>query len=324
MKDVKSSRVEEPASTPLQSQTNPPDHILVVDDDLFLRRLNIKVLVSSGYEVDAAADGAVAWQALNTDSYDLLITENNLPKASGVEVLKKLRAARMVLPVIMATETLPKEEFTLYPWLQPAATLLKPYTSEEMLSMVKKVLREADSTTDGSKPFVCLATKDNKISRAGAPTGAPRQRPTRACPRILVVDEDSELRRLYAEALAGVGYCVDAAADGAAGWQALKANRYNLLITEHEMPNLTGVELVKMLRAARMALPVVMAAGRLPTHELARNPSLQLAATLVKPFAVDALLDTVNNLLRATDTPRDQIAPQAAWRSQPSTDGLRL
>jgi hypothetical protein len=57
-----------------------------------------------------------------------------------------------------------------------------------------------------------------------------------------------------------------------------------------------------MLRAARMALPVVMAAGRLPTHELARNPSLQLAATLSKPFQVDALLDTVKNVLHATDS----------------------
>ena len=60
-----------------------------------------------------------------------------------------------------------------------------------------------------------------------------------------MVDEDSDLRRLYAEALAGLGYSVDAAEDGAAGWEALKANRYGLLITEHEIPVLTGVELVK-------------------------------------------------------------------------------
>ena len=151
--------------------------------------------------------------------------------------------------------------------------------------------------------------KDTRTSHAEEPASTALKRPTSSCRRILVVDEDSDLRRLYAEALAGVGYCVDAAADGAAGWQALKANRYNLLITEHEMPNLTGVELVKMLRAARMALPVVMAAGRLPTHELARNPSLQLAATLSKPFSVDALLDTVRNVLRATDTAREQIGP---------------
>ena len=166
---------------------------------------------------------------------------------------------------------------------------------------------------------------DTRTSRAEEPASTPRQRPTSSCRRILVVDEDSDLRRLYAEALAGVGYCVDAAADGAAGWQALKANRYNLLITEHEMPNLTGVELVKMLRAARMALPVVMAAGRLPTHELARNPSLQFAATLSKPFAVDALLDTVKQRpARDRHRPRADRAAASLWQSQPSADGLRL
>jgi DNA-binding response OmpR family regulator len=139
-----------------------------------------------------------------------------------------------------------------------------------------------------------------------------------------VVDEDSDLRLLYAAVLVRPGYHVDAAEDGAAGWEALQANSYNLLITENDMPNLTGVELVKKLRSARMALPVVMAAGRLPTQELARNPALRLAATLLKPFAVNALLDTVKNVLRATDSPRGQIDPLPDWRSQPSASGLRL
>ncbi len=139
------SHAEEQASTPLQAQTNPPDHILVVEDDIFFRRLNTEVLVGSGYEVDAAADGVAAWQALNTEGYDLLITDNSMPKMSGVELLKKLRGARMALPVIMATGTFPTEEFARYPWLQPTAALLKPYTGEQMLRTVKKVLREADS-----------------------------------------------------------------------------------------------------------------------------------------------------------------------------------
>jgi DNA-binding response OmpR family regulator len=142
--------------------------------------------------------------------------------------------------------------------------------------------------------------------------------------RILVVDDDSDLRRLYTDMLVRPDYHVDAAEDGAAGWEALQANHYNLLITEHSLPKLTGVELVRKLRAARMAVPVVLAARRLPTHELARNPSLQLAAMLLKPFAVDALLDTVKNVLRATDSPREQLDPLPNWRSQPSADGLRL
>jgi len=150
MKGTETSHAGEPASIPLQSHTNPPDRILVVEDDLFFRRLSTEVLLRAGYEVEAAIDGAAAWQALNTDSYDLLITDNSMPKVSGVELLKKLRGARMALPVIMATGTLPEEEFTRYPWLQPAATLLKPYTAEEMLRMVKKVLRETDSIAGGS------------------------------------------------------------------------------------------------------------------------------------------------------------------------------
>jgi len=170
-----------------------------------------------------------------------------------------------------------------------------------LLGTVRKVLRQADSTAD-----------------------APRPRPANSPHRILAVDEDRDLRRLYAEALARPGYDVDVAEDGAAGWKALQTNRYHLLITEHDLPKLTGVELVRKLRAARLALPVVMAAGRLPTHELAQDPLLQLAATLVKPFAVEALLNTVKNVLRATDSPREQIVPPPNWQSQPSAVSWQL
>jgi DNA-binding response OmpR family regulator len=166
--------------------------------------------------------------------------------------------------------------------------------------------------------------KDNELLQAVEPACVPLQREPNSPQRILVVDDDSDLRLLYTDVLIRPGYAVDMAEDGAAGWEALQANNYNLLITEHAMPKLTGVELVRKLRAARMALPVVMAAVRLPTHELARNPSLQLAATLLKPFAVDALLDTVKNVLRATDSPREQLEPLRNWRSQPSAVGLRL
>lgn len=106
-------------------------------------KLNTRMLKRSGYEVDTAEDGAAAWEVLNADSYDLLITDNVMPKVTGVELLGKLRAARMPLPVIMATSSLPTAAFAGCPWLRPDATLLKPYTAAEMLRTVKKVLREA-------------------------------------------------------------------------------------------------------------------------------------------------------------------------------------
>jgi len=153
MKDNKSTKLQgEPASARLKDQTAASPRILVVEDDIDVRHLNLEVLIGSGYQVDAAADGAAAWDALIADSYDLMITDNNMPKLTGVELLKKLRSARMELPVIMATGVLPTEEFTRCPWLQPAATLVKPYTVDALLEKVKAVLREANSDPGQLEP----------------------------------------------------------------------------------------------------------------------------------------------------------------------------
>jgi CheY-like chemotaxis protein len=63
-----------------------------------------------------------------------------MPRVSGLELLNKLRAARLSLPVIMATGTSPEAEFKRQPWLKPEAVLLKPYTIPELLSLVTEVL----------------------------------------------------------------------------------------------------------------------------------------------------------------------------------------
>ena len=140
----------ESASAPQQNQMNTPHRILEAEDDISIRLLNTERLVHAGYEVDAAEDAAAAWKALNNDNYDLLITDHNMPKLTGVELLKKLRAAQMVLPVILLSGKVPNEEFTRYPWLQFTAVLLKPYTFAELLVTVKEVL----STTNGARQLL--------------------------------------------------------------------------------------------------------------------------------------------------------------------------
>jgi DNA-binding response OmpR family regulator len=138
---------EKTGSVLIQSKMNPPQRILVADDDSDIRRLNAEVLKNSGYEVDTAEDGEVALHIVSDASviYDLLITDSNMPKLSGLDLVKKLRAERMTLPVIIATGTLPKQEFTKHTWLRPAAILLKPYTIDELLGTVREVLYATDS-----------------------------------------------------------------------------------------------------------------------------------------------------------------------------------
>jgi two-component system response regulator PilR (NtrC family) len=126
---------------------------------------------------------------------------------------------------------------------------------------------------------------------------APPQRSSLAPRRILVVDDESTIRTLMTVMLARSGYEVESAEDGAVAWEALQTKPYDLLITDHNMPKISGVQLVKNLRSASMEMPVVMVAGIVPEEELAQNPSLHLSATLSKPFALADLLDTVSNAL---------------------------
>jgi CheY-like chemotaxis protein len=105
------------------------------------------VLIGHGYHVDAAENGAVAWDALQANRYDLMITDNAMPHLTGIGLLKKLRGARMTLPVIMATGSLPRAAFALQPWLQPSAMVIKPYTSPELVAAVVRVLDAGSATT---------------------------------------------------------------------------------------------------------------------------------------------------------------------------------
>jgi len=130
--------------TRFQCRTNPRQRILVVEDDDDVRRFNFEVLIRSGYNVDAAEDGAAGWDALQLEDYHLLITDNDMPKVSGVDLVKKLHSAHKLVPVIMAAGTSPQEELNRHPWLQIEAMLLKPYTIEQLLATVDNVLRVAD------------------------------------------------------------------------------------------------------------------------------------------------------------------------------------
>src|ERR1041384_3993095 len=119
MKGNPDMTASEPAGTALPPRTYPRQRILVAGDDGDVRQATAKLLTRCGYEVDTAEDGAAAWDTLQRNRYHLLITNHHIAKVSGVELLEKLRAARMALPVIMAAPALPKDEFILYPWPQP-------------------------------------------------------------------------------------------------------------------------------------------------------------------------------------------------------------
>ena len=142
------SDVNNPICEPFHRQSNSRQRILVVEDERDLRQITAEGLTDAGYQVDVAEDGATAWTALQIYQYDLLFTDQFMPKVSGVELLKKIHESRITLSVIMATGFLPTWEFALHPCLQPVKMLLKPYSFGKLLGMVKNVLSKTASVGD--------------------------------------------------------------------------------------------------------------------------------------------------------------------------------
>jgi DNA-binding response OmpR family regulator len=137
-----------PTRSLLPYETNPCRRILVAEDNYAVRRFSTELLKDSGYEVDAAEDGEVAWDALQLNGYDLLITENKMPKLSGVGLLRKMFAAQMTVPVIMVSEAMPMDELKRQPWLHIDAMLFKSYVVEDLLAIVRNVLLVKDGAHD--------------------------------------------------------------------------------------------------------------------------------------------------------------------------------
>lgn len=280
--------------------------ILLVDDDIYVCELNAGVLIRAGYDVDTAGDGTIAWKILHDRDYDLLITDNGMPRMTGLELIEKLHSEDWRLPIILATGTVPVEELKRHARRNLDATLIKPFTSAELLATVEKVLLATENARPSSELFREAALQDHPGRPGAAPVRALPPGPMSSPQRILVVDDDSSTRQVSVEVLVRSGYTVKAVQDGAEGWSALLSGSYDLVLTDNKMPRMTGVEMIEKLRAARMTLPVIMATSYLPVREFARRPWLQPDAMLERPFSSDELLQTVKKILGPDDGSDDR------------------
>ena len=117
--------------------------------------------------------------------------------------------------------------------------------------------------------------------------------------RVLLVEDDPILARIYSCALAAAGYFVDKASDGAEGFARLLGTSYDVVVTDLCMPKLSGLDLLEQVRRRQPQLPVVMVTGELDekTYESARK--LGMVRFLVKPVTMHQLAGAVDNASRA-------------------------
>lgn len=128
--------------------------------------------------------------------------------------------------------------------------------------------------------------------------------------RILVVDDNEQVRLLLSEVLTHDGYAVDAAAGVDDAIRFLLRHRYSLLITDLEMPETSGVELIREVRARRLRLPILVVSGTAEAMREAAVLNLGLAEYLPKPFTISGVRQAVGRLLAAAEEGSDTPTPR--------------
>jgi DNA-binding response OmpR family regulator len=131
----------------------------------------------------------------------------------------------------------------------------------------------------------------------GVPAARPSPKPEAAArgsaKRILVVEDDTTIRELVAKTVLQAGFRADTAQDGEEGWIAACMTAYDLIITDHEMPRLTGLSLIKRLRQVSPEPPCILISASLPVHGLAIEGVIPESAFLAKPFSRAALIEKI-------------------------------
>ncbi|NWD91119.1 hybrid sensor histidine kinase/response regulator, partial [Pseudomonas sp. K5002] len=102
---LNTGRLERIARRTQQTLEAPRKRILVVDDSLTVRELQRKLLLNRGYEVAVAVDGMDGWNALRSEDFDLLITDIDMPRMDGIELVTLLRRDTRLqsLPVMVVS-----------------------------------------------------------------------------------------------------------------------------------------------------------------------------------------------------------------------------
>lgn len=116
--------------------------ILVVDDFATMRRIVKNILVQLGYKnIVEADDGTTALDVLKSEKIDLIVCDWNMPKMTGIDLLRTVRADAVTskIPFIMVTAEAQQDNIILAVKAKVSQYIVKPFTAETMAEKINKV-----------------------------------------------------------------------------------------------------------------------------------------------------------------------------------------
>lgn len=241
---------------------------LVVDDNQDARKTMVDFLIAAGCEnIIQCENGKQALELIQKNVVEFVISDWDMPVMDGLELLKQVRAMPQFkkLPFIIATAPISNEPLKISDAALGGvdAYLIKPFRSRTLIQKIKDVIYE----------------RMEEMKKT-----------------VILVDDDDEVRAFLTEALKELGYNPVSGFNNASdAYDYLEKHHSGiaLVISDWEMPNMTGIEFLHKIRINRkMAnLPFIIVTSQTSIEALKIQKAIEaeVDSYLMKPFRVEAL-----------------------------------
>jgi len=260
-------------------------NILIVEHDEKTAALYESWLRELGFGVIRAGNGVEALQILSASLVQGLILDLDVPVLNGLTLLTQLRQRFAEVPVMVVADV--ESTDTLLEALENGAQdyLTKPAAHALFSQKCRRTfakLPESPLMASGSKNQIRSAT-----------------------PRVLIVDDEDDLRMLLRSLLESQGYVCEEAQTGQEGLEKIFTGAFSLVLLDYHMPLLNGLE---MLQAAVTAgsgsiPPVIMMTAHVSTSVQRDAIQLGVVQILSKPFELDEMLLAIGRALKNSQSP---------------------
>ena len=254
----------------LEIRTKGNPKILVVDDDERIRSLLVDTLSALGYHSLGAKNADEALSLLATEKVDLVIADVRMPKLNGLSLLRDIKNQNPLLPVLIITG----------------------------YNFAHSKDQAIESGADGflAKPFRIGKIEELIQKSLGIKSACAEEKPYRL-KKILVVDDDDELRNMLLEVLSSLDYFPIGVEDGEQAINQLKIQDFDLVISDIRMPNMDGLTLLKNIKQTSPTLPVVMITGYPTSCPVQKAMQEGADGYLAKPFRIEKIDELMRDLL---------------------------
>ena len=284
--------------------------ILIVEDDPMVRQTLEFLLAGERYRILAVGDGNAALATVRQGQMqpDVVIADFNLPGGmNGLETVAALRAIlAKPVPVVFVTGDVSRQTVDEIA-RQGCLQLSKPVRADALIRVVGELLAQAP------QPRAPIAAPPARIAASPAVDGsrsAPARNalPSQSSATICVIDDDRALREALRDLLREHGLAVELYATGEAFLEAWQPERAQCLVIDAQMPGMSGLELLELLKTRGGGPPAIMITGHGDVPMAVRAMQAGAIGFIEKPIASDDLLAAI---ARAVETVEDTVAHAA-------------